>query len=65
VAHGTLLDLKSQGKIRAIGVPNCTVDQVRKYGSVGPVDTAQEQYISDFPTSPSHNDAAQTFASTS
>jgi aryl-alcohol dehydrogenase-like predicted oxidoreductase len=40
----TLLDLKKQGKIRAIGVSNCTVDQVRKYRSVGPVDAAQEQY---------------------
>ena len=41
---GTLLDLKKQGKIRAIGVSNCTVDQVRQYRSVGPVDAAQEQY---------------------
>ena len=41
---GTLLDLKNQGKIRAIGVSNCTVDQVRQYRSVGPVDAAQEQY---------------------
>ena len=41
---GTLLDLKKQGKIRAIGVSNCTVDQVRQYRAVGPVDTAQEQY---------------------
>ena len=41
---GTLLDLKKQGKIRAIGVSNCTLDQVRQYRSVGPVDTAQEQY---------------------
>jgi methylglyoxal reductase len=41
---GTLLDLKKQGKIRAIGVSNCTVDQVRQYRSIGPVDAAQEQY---------------------
>lgn len=41
---GTLLDLKKQGKIRAIGVSNCTVDQVRQYRSVGPVDAAQEKY---------------------
>jgi aryl-alcohol dehydrogenase-like predicted oxidoreductase len=41
---GTLLDLKKQGKIRAIGVSNCTVAQVRQYRSVGPVDAAQEQY---------------------
>jgi methylglyoxal reductase len=40
----TLLDLKKEGKIRAIGVSNCTVDQVRQYRSVGPVDAAQEQY---------------------
>jgi methylglyoxal reductase len=39
-----LLDLKRQGKIRAIGVSNCTLDQVRRYRSVGPVDAAQEQY---------------------
>jgi len=41
---GTLLDLKMQGKIRAIGVSNCTVDQVRQYRAAGPVDAAQEQY---------------------
>jgi len=41
---GTLLDLKKQGKIRAIGVSNCTVEQVRRYRSVGPLDAAQEKY---------------------
>jgi methylglyoxal reductase len=41
---GALLDLKKQGKIRAIGVSNCTVDQVREYRSIGPVDAAQERY---------------------
>jgi aryl-alcohol dehydrogenase-like predicted oxidoreductase len=41
---GTLLDLKRKGKIRAIGVSNCTIDQVRQYRAVGPVDAAQEQY---------------------
>ena len=41
---GTLLDLKKQGKIRAIGVSNCTLDQLRRYRSVGPADAAQEQY---------------------
>jgi aryl-alcohol dehydrogenase-like predicted oxidoreductase len=41
---GTLLDLKKEGKIRAIGVSNCTVAQVRQYRAVGPVDAAQEQY---------------------
>jgi methylglyoxal reductase len=41
---GALLDLKKQGKIRAIGVSNCTVEQVREYRFIGPVDAAQEQY---------------------
>jgi methylglyoxal reductase len=41
---GALLELKKQGKIRAIGVSNCTVDQVRRYRAAGPVDAAQEQY---------------------
>jgi aryl-alcohol dehydrogenase-like predicted oxidoreductase len=41
---GVLLDLKKQGKIRAIGVSNCTLDQLRQYRSVGPVDAAQEKY---------------------
>jgi methylglyoxal reductase len=41
---GTLLDLKKQGMIRAIGVSNCTAGQVRQYRAVGPVDAAQEQY---------------------
>lgn len=39
-----LLDLKRQGKIRAIGVSNCTWHQLRQYQAVGPVDTAQELY---------------------
>ncbi len=41
---GTLLDLKRQGKIRAIGVSNSTLDQLRHYQAVGTVDTAQELY---------------------
>ena len=41
---GALLDLKKQGKIRAIGVSNCTVDQLRQYRAAGQVDTAQELY---------------------
>ncbi|MGH9352183.1 MAG: aldo/keto reductase, partial [Terriglobia bacterium] len=40
----TLLDLKKQGKIRAIGVSNCTVEQVEEYRRTGPVDTVQEKY---------------------
>lgn len=39
-----LLDLKKQGKIRAIGVSNCTVEQLRQYRAAGTVDAAQEQY---------------------
>jgi methylglyoxal reductase len=41
---GALLDLKKQGKIRAIGVSNCTVEQLRRYRAIGPVDAAQEKY---------------------
>lgn len=41
---GALLDLKREGKIRAIGVSNCTVAQVAQYRSVGPLDAAQEKY---------------------
>jgi aryl-alcohol dehydrogenase-like predicted oxidoreductase len=41
---GTLLELKREGKIRAIGVSNCTLEQLRRYQAVGPVDTAQELY---------------------
>ena len=41
---GALLDLKKEGKIRAIGVSNCTVDLVRQYRAVGPVDAAQEKF---------------------
>jgi aryl-alcohol dehydrogenase-like predicted oxidoreductase len=41
---GTLLALKREGKIRAIGVSNCTLDQVRQYRAVGPVDAAQEKF---------------------
>jgi len=40
----TLLDLKKEGKIRAIGVSNCTVEQVKEYQAVGPVDCVQERY---------------------
>jgi aryl-alcohol dehydrogenase-like predicted oxidoreductase len=39
-----LLDLKRQGKIRAIGVSNTTVDEIRQYQRLGPVDTDQEKY---------------------
>src|SRR5574337_64540 len=40
----TLLDLKREGKIRAIGVSNATVDQIEAYRRVGPVDSGQEKY---------------------
>jgi methylglyoxal reductase len=40
----TLLDLKREGKIRAIGVSNCSVEQLRCYQSIGPVDSAQGKF---------------------
>jgi methylglyoxal reductase len=40
----TLLDLKREGKIRAIGVSNATVEQIQAYRRVGPVDSGQEKY---------------------
>jgi len=39
-----LLDLKRQGKIRAIGVCNATVEQLKQYQSRGPVTVDQEKY---------------------
>jgi aryl-alcohol dehydrogenase-like predicted oxidoreductase len=41
---GALLALKQEGKIRAIGVSNCTLDELRRYRSIGQVDAAQERY---------------------
>jgi methylglyoxal reductase len=40
----TLLDLKKEGKIRAIGVSNVTPDELKAYMRAGPVDCIQEQY---------------------
>ncbi len=40
----TLVDLKRQGKIRAIGVSNAAVDDIRRYQRLGPVDVDQEKY---------------------
>lgn len=40
----TLLQLKQEGKIRAIGVSNANVDQIREYQAVGQFDTDQEKY---------------------
>jgi len=39
-----LLRLKDEGKIRAIGVSNATVEQIARYQKVGPVDCDQERY---------------------
>jgi len=40
----TLLKLKDQGKIRAIGVSNVTADQIREYLKIGPIDVVQERF---------------------
>ena len=40
----TLLDLKREGKIRAIGVSNAKLEQIEAYRRVGPVDSGQERY---------------------
>jgi len=40
----TLLDLKKEGKIRAIGVSNVNLDELKVYLKVGIVDCIQEQY---------------------
>jgi aryl-alcohol dehydrogenase-like predicted oxidoreductase len=39
-----LLDLKKQGKIRAIGVSNVSPETLTEYLRYGPVDAAQERY---------------------
>jgi methylglyoxal reductase len=39
-----LLSLKQEGKIRAIGCSNATVEQMERYLSIGQLDTDQEQY---------------------
>lgn len=41
---GTLLELKQEGKIRAIGVSNATVEQMDEYRAAGPLDADQEKY---------------------
>lgn len=41
---GALMDLKSEGKIRAIGVSNVSVEQMDAYRAAGQLDTDQEQY---------------------
>ncbi len=40
----TLLDLKKEGKIRAIGVSNVTTEHMDAYRQVGPLDSDQEKY---------------------
>jgi methylglyoxal reductase len=39
-----LMKLKQEGKIRAIGCSNASLEQMRRYLSVGQLDTDQEQY---------------------
>jgi len=39
-----LLRLKEQGKIRAIGVSNVTLEQIKEYQKLGTVDSDQEKY---------------------
>ena len=41
---GALLDLKAQGKIRAIGVSNVSPETLLEYVKCGPVDAIQERY---------------------
>lgn len=41
---GALLELKQQGKIRAIGVSNATVEDMYAYRKLGPLDSDQEKY---------------------
>ena len=41
---GKLVELKEQGKIRAIGVSNVSIDQLRQYSKFGRLDTVQEKY---------------------
>ncbi len=41
---GALLELKREGKIRAIGVSNASVEQMDEYRKAGPLDADQEKY---------------------
>jgi methylglyoxal reductase len=41
---GALLELKQQGKIRAIGVSNVSLEELQAYLAAGPVDAIQERY---------------------
>jgi len=41
---GTLMDLKTEGKIRAIGTCNATLKELREYRRAGPLDSDQELF---------------------
>jgi len=41
---GTLLDLKAEGKILAIGVCNASTEELAEFCSVGPLDSDQERF---------------------
>jgi methylglyoxal reductase len=41
---GTLMDLKTEGKIRAIGISNASAEDLAAYVAEGPVDAIQEKY---------------------
>ena len=41
---GALMDLKKQGKIRAIGVSNCNDEQLKEYIKCGELDVLQESF---------------------
>src|SRR5262249_825293 len=41
---GTLMRLKQEGKIRAIGVGNVSLARLMQFQEVGPVDSDQEEY---------------------
>jgi len=41
---GALLDLKEEGKIRAIGVSNATAAEMEQYRKLGPLASDQERY---------------------
>ena len=43
-AMGALMELKQEGKIRAIGVCNAKVDQMQEYAAAGQLDSDQERY---------------------
>ena len=40
----TLLELKKAGKIRAIGISNASLEDLKAYLAIGPVDAIQERY---------------------